>query len=376
VIGYNYPNLKSWYNPNNLSPDAFLPCMDSLFPYTLNGAKRHTGFNRVGIITHDVFNSTDGGEYIANKFIDTLNQGINYCFDLYVIPAKNFKYGMDRLGIYFGTQYQFYNNTLLPVTPQLTTPVGTYINDTSKWSHFELVYTAGGNETDIVIGNFYNYNNTNTQIIDTSFNANKMAYIVIDDVSLHEMAINSGNDAVTCPQNMVATIGETNLDTAFKSYYWYDASGVLIDSINSQIQVQPANNTYYVQEKRMCGQSLWDTVYVQVDTVCPPPPPEPPIVETEFVIPNIFSPNGDGINDVWRVTTTLDITIENFVIYNRWGVSIFKSEIKNLSSKIITWDGYTTSGIASSDGVYYYVLEVKNEKDELKKFRGIITLLR
>ena len=375
--GGNFQNIVDWYNPTVGSPDLFALCGDTITLGLTDVVKRHSGYNRVGLFVYDSTHINENvREYVANKLTTNLKAGQQYCFNLYVMPTKNFKYGSDKFGVYFGIGTQFFNNWLIPVVPQLSLPVGVFINDTSTWYNFTNIYTALGGETDIVIGSFTNDSNTNLQIINNYAFASPISYFVIDDISLHEMSINSGDTAVTCPQNMIATIGETNQDTAFKSYWWYDASGALIDSINSQIQVQPVNNTFYIQEKRMCGQSLWDTVYVKIDTVCPPSPPEPPVTEIEFVIPNVFSPNGDGINDVWKVELG-GKELQSCIIYNRWGVEQknIKTQTTN-SIKVVTWDGYTTSGIASSDGVYYYLLEVKNAKGEVEKYRGYITLLR
>jgi gliding motility-associated-like protein len=378
-IQYPIENMKYWYNPTENSPDAVLYCNDDIISSDM--FKKHSGHGRAIIYLYYVSSLPTGGrDYVASPLKNTLKQNKKYCVDLYTIPSKASKYGCNSLGVYFGNGHQYYNTLSIPaVSPQADTLLSVPITDTSKWFHYMNIFTATGNETDIIVGNFKTDAQINTPIINNSpLPLANGAYFVFDDVSLHEMSINSGDTAVTCPQNMVATIGETNQDTAFKSYWWYDASGALIDSINSQIQVQPVNNTFYVQEKRMCGQSLWDTVFVKIDTVCPPPPPEPPVEEAEFVIPNVFSPNEDGINDVWRVSTTLDQTIENFVIYDRWGVSIVDSKNINFlnSKKIVSWDGYTTSGIASSDGVYYYIIELKNTKGEIEKYRGYITLLR
>ncbi|MBK6835926.1 MAG: gliding motility-associated C-terminal domain-containing protein [Bacteroidetes bacterium] len=382
--GYNFPYLKDWYNPTFIggiataTPDYYNRCTDPLNYHADTMFRRHSGYGRVGALVKTSDNSNIR-EYIAVKLKSGLIAGKNYCFDMHTTSFLLSKNGTDNLGVYFGVGAQYYNiNTIPPVTPQINLPSGEIID--YSWHKLEAIYTAVGNETDIMIGGFKTDANAASVFLnDTTFftwpsvgyylNVDRF-YNVFDDVSLHEMSINSGDTAVTCPQNMIATIGEVNTDTAFKSYWWYDASGALIDSINSQIQVQPTNNTFYIQEKRMCGQSLWDTIFVKIDTVCPPPPTEPPVVETEFVIPNVFSPNGDGINDVWRVSTALDMTIENFVIYNRWGISIVDSEnINTLGlAKIASWDGYTTSGIKCEDGVYYYVMEIKNNKGEIEKF--------
>ena len=68
-------------------------------------------------------------------------------------------------------------------------------------------------------------------------------------------------------------------------------------------------------------------------------------------IPNIFSPNGDGINDVFYIQTNGE-TIYTFTVLDRNGSRVYIA-----NGKIITWDGRTYWGELLSPGNYYYYLE-------------------
>lgn len=64
-------------------------------------------------------------------------------------------------------------------------------------------------------------------------------------------------------------------------------------------------------------------------------------------MPNVFTPNGDSINDVFFPILD-EITSMSFSIFNRYGNLIFEtSKVKSF------WDGHTTSGIPCIDGVYF-----------------------
>ena len=94
-------------------------------------------------------------------------------------------------------------------------------------------------------------------------------------------------------------------------------------------------------------------------------------VEKQITYPNVFSPNNDGINDVFRPLGKLE-SIESYqlMIFNRYGDKVFYSEyIKD------AWDG-TAAGIAQPTGTYVYLVKVTFPDGESKTFRGDITLLR
>ncbi len=88
-----------------------------------------------------------------------------------------------------------------------------------------------------------------------------------------------------------------------------------------------------------------------------------------LVIPNIFSPNGDGVNDVFRVRgdlATLDVQI-----FNRWGQLVSRLERVNQ-----VWDGRSPVGELLSEGTYFYVLRAQEKTGTLHEMSGTITLVR
>ncbi len=86
--------------------------------------------------------------------------------------------------------------------------------------------------------------------------------------------------------------------------------------------------------------------------------------EEELLIPNVFSPNGDGINDLFVIEGLEEG--DEIAIYNRWGIKVY--EFVNIND---AWDGRTTSGQKCSTGVYYYFIKRKNNE---KTFKGFIHL--
>jgi gliding motility-associated-like protein len=87
-------------------------------------------------------------------------------------------------------------------------------------------------------------------------------------------------------------------------------------------------------------------------------------------VPNTFSPNGDGQNDVLRVLGPGVASVKQFRVFNRWGQIIFDTKDTNTG-----WDG-TYNGVELNPGVYMYYMDVEciNGQHSVKK--GDITLLR
>lgn len=76
--------------------------------------------------------------------------------------------------------------------------------------------------------------------------------------------------------------------------------------------------------------------------------------ETEYELPNVFTPNNDGKNDVFEPFPYCFVESIDLVVYNRWGQPVFET-----TDPDIQWDGiHMDSGTQVPDGVYYYICVV------------------
>jgi gliding motility-associated-like protein len=87
----------------------------------------------------------------------------------------------------------------------------------------------------------------------------------------------------------------------------------------------------------------------------------------KITIPNAFSPNGDGINDVWNIKNLITYPEAEVDVFNRYGQPVFHSNGYNKP-----WDG-TLNGKAVPSGTYYYIIDLKND---FPKLSGSVFLVR
>lgn len=99
---------------------------------------------------------------------------------------------------------------------------------------------------------------------------------------------------------------------------------------------------------------------------------EPPIPSTAgaVTIPTVFSPNDDGVNDIFKITSQ-NIATLNCKIYDRWGILV--NELTKVNEG---WNGRTTSGLLCKVGVYYYVLNATGTDGAATDTKGFVQLLR
>lgn len=95
---------------------------------------------------------------------------------------------------------------------------------------------------------------------------------------------------------------------------------------------------------------------------------------TDFEVPNVFTPNKDGVNDYF----TVELKIESKIyaeIYNRWGNVMHKVEYQaEKNEKVILWDGLV-GGTKANDGVYYYKISTINSFGKEEEKNGFFHLI-
>lgn len=148
------------------------------------------------------------------------------------------------------------------------------------------------------------------------------------------------------------------VDTSFNASEWFwDFGDGMTSTQENPFHMYTAPGIYNV--------CLWATSPTHcIDSMC-----IQLTVAEGLIVPNVFTPNGDGSNDYFEIRNS-GMTQYHLQVYNRWGVLTFES-----NNPSTLWDGKTLSGELASEGTYYYLINAHSEFKDYSE-HGSVTLLR
>ena len=166
-----------------------------------------------------------------------------------------------------------------------------------------------------------------------------------DDVSVFH--IPSSHDTI-CYGESIKFIAPTNTQNIWSVKGDFDD----VISTDPMIEVDPINDMSLIFE----GDSTFIEKNVVVNA-CP-----------QLIMPNVFSPNKDQINDYFVPVIKKNVKNIQVTILNRWGEIVFQTD--NLTNG---WDG-TLNGNLCSDGIYFWTLKCQDVFDSPLSFHGTVSL--
>ncbi|MBS1509928.1 MAG: PKD domain-containing protein [Bacteroidetes bacterium] len=173
--------------------------------------------------------------------------------------------------------------------------------------------------------------------------------------------INAGPDRVIGVGSSVAI---TPTGSAVVNYLWSPATGLSCTSCYNTIAT-PKNTTAYtirVTDANGCV----NTDNINIVVVCN---------DKNVFIPNTFSPNNDGVNDIFYPRGTGLFTIKSMRIFNRWGEMVFQKVNLFPNDPSAGWDGRYNGRVQNAD-VYTYIIEIICENSQVLTYKGNITLIQ
>jgi gliding motility-associated-like protein len=147
-----------------------------------------------------------------------------------------------------------------------------------------------------------------------------------------------------------------------------------------KITSSPFNGTAYVDytnytiryrpNSGFSGNEIFEYEICNTDNLCDNAKVFVLVTEFRFIIPDAFSPNGDGINDFFEIVGIEKYPGNSITIVNRWGNRVYEAKNYGIDTNPVFWDGFANTGSSFlgnelPDGTYYYILDLGNGENPI-----------
>ncbi len=189
------------------------------------------------------------------------------------------------------------------------------------------------------------------------------------DTATHRLVVHS-LPVVSIPASMTVIAGTptlvepVNYSANIASYRWTPTAGLSCDNCPQPLLRPSFNTTYKLQVTDSNG--CRSSTEMQVVVVCK---------ASNVFIPNTFSPNADGSNDVFYIRGSGLARVKSLRIFNRLGQVVFERHQFGVNDLSAGWDG-SYKGKALAPDNYIYQAEIFCENSEVLSFNGTVVLIR
>lgn len=372
-----------------------------------------------GIINGSLRGSRDYREYLTVKLSSPLEIGEKYLAEMYFSLGDNSMFACNNIGMYF-------SNTLISSIPPFREVLNfsplvnesSIITDSINWVKLRGSFKASSSLQYLLIGNFFNDSSTSLASIPSIIHW--YTYYFIDDIAVRKVSFNLPNDtilrlgdsvqlsatadsplgwaidtapAVILSSDQIISVSPS-IKTTYLAYNKWDTASVTVDvhperflelgnditlcygdsitidasttsgeykwqegSTDSSLTLVEGGN-YWVEVSQPCG-PLMDTISID-------------FIDCDFYLdmPNIFTPNNDGVNDYFFLMEINKVTSGELLIFNRHGQKVYAGSIDSQG-----WNG-SFNGQPCTQGVYYWVVTYYYQTGTSKMNNGNHTLTR
>lgn len=320
-----------------------------------------------------IFSDGNGitGPAIGLQVVGNIGCAPNYDYVFNWIPATNLTDPSNDTTAFTGTTTSSYSFTMsIDGYPQCSKTSNTIIVELQDTS--ELPYITGdtslcfGQATTLTVADAL------TQLWPDGSTDNSITFTPIQDTILMVEASNAcqtylyPTTVFVHPIPNLTTINDTtipidsNIDLFTSSsggtFNWLPTTGLDCPSCENPSATPFSDITYIVEITDIYGCKNYDTVHISIEYL-------------PLFIPNGFSPNGDGANDLFFVRGTGIGTLD-LQVYNRWGQLVFST-----NDQTIGWDGSHNGKELNSD-VFVYKCDVVLKNGKELRFQGNVTLFK
>ncbi len=195
-------------------------------------------------------------------------------------------------------------------------------------------------------------------VIDT-FGCNWVQFFVVEAPDKIVLQLPSSIEAPMCDSIQI----KASSNTSPLTWSWSPSEHLSCTDCPEPIASPFTTTTYYLTVVDSNGCEASDSIRVVVD------------FEGRAYIPNAFTPNQDGINDVFYVLSRCVVEVRLFRVFDRWGEKVFEKSNTPPNDPLYGWDGKFRGKDMNSDVFVYYIIVILTDGRE-QVYKGDVTLLR
>jgi gliding motility-associated-like protein len=221
------------------------------------------------------------------------------------------------------------------------------------------------------VDSIFNYTIKDSGSFNITLTPKTLAPILCLDTGIHKVYINSVKADFEIDDSKSPLFYFKNKSTNAAKYYWNFGQPNSGDSNYSNLE-NPFHNYKLLNDSFKICLAVSNSTGC-LDTMC-----KYLLPNFRFInIPNVFTPNNDGINDAFDIDIYGEATYE-IQIFNRWGTKVFEGNSDGYKNDGINWNGQSNNnGGSIIEGVYFYIFNYSFNKNESKKaIQGTVTLIR
>jgi gliding motility-associated-like protein len=233
-----------------------------------------------------------------------------------------------------------------------------------------LALTANGNSTSytytwqpsnpFVNAATYSVSNEGTYTVIATNSVNGCTATAVKSVSHETVTASFITDSLSGYMPLSVSFTNTSINPSSTIYTWNLGNSPIIFTGNYASTVYSPQGVYQVTltaTNGFCQDTALQLIYVKTVSF--------------LIVPNVFTPNGDGKNDVFTFDA-INIDDIAFSVFDRWGLKVAEMNVKGN----VSWDGKNKSGALVADGTYFYTLKAKGLDDKKYEMKGTINIFQ
>ena len=204
-----------------------------------------------------------------------------------------------------------------------------------------------------------------TQFVQDAFMVNPPIIVTSNGDTLFMEGNQEFQDSIFEGQE-VEMLADVNPLISGSTYIW------IVNADTVAVTNEPSSGVFYLPEVPFDIESFFEVIVVSPIGCNGTNVATPFIYNNPVEAPNVFTPNGDNVNDYFTLISLVPVEILDFRIWNRWGKMVYDGE-----NGLDGWDGMIDGKAAASD-VYIYSItyQIPGSDNPLKPLKGDVTLLR